>query len=118
MQIPIEKIVYNQKLYPREKVNEGKVAEYDPCDIINIDQSPILYSFHSNRTLEMKGKRTVHVCASKEDTKRVTLTVTVKARGKMLPHMLIFKGVTNGRIANHDFVPIDSVGSDKKLPYC
>jgi hypothetical protein len=36
-------------------------------------------------------------------TKRVTLTVTVNASGKMLPPMLIFKGATNGRIADSEF---------------
>jgi hypothetical protein len=79
------------------------VAEYDPCDIVNIDQSPIPYSYHSSRTLEMKGKKTVHVCASTADTKRVTLAVTVDASRKMLPPMLIFKGTTNGCIATHEF---------------
>jgi hypothetical protein len=51
----------------------------------------------------MKGKKTVHICASMADTKRVTLTVTVDASGKMLQPMLIFKGTTNGRIVNREF---------------
>jgi hypothetical protein len=80
-----------------------KVAEYDPCEIINMHQSPIPYSYHSNRTLEIKSKKTVHVHASMADTKRVTLSVTVDASGKMLPPMLIFKGATNGRIASREF---------------
>ena len=77
-----------------------KVVEYDPCDIINMDQSPIPYLYHSNRTLEIKGMKTVHIRASTVDTKRVTLAVTVDVSGKMLPPMLIFKGATNGHIAN------------------
>jgi hypothetical protein len=79
------------------------VAEYDPCDIINMGQSPIPYSCYSSRTLEMTGMKTVHVCASMADTMRVTLTVTVDASGKMLPPMLIFKDMTNGSIPNHEF---------------
>jgi hypothetical protein len=51
----------------------------------------------------MKGKKTVHVRASTADTKRVTLAITVDTSGKMLPPMLIFKGVTNGCIANREF---------------
>ncbi len=37
------------------KLMKEKVAEYDPCYIIKIVQSPIMYSYHSSRTLEMKG---------------------------------------------------------------
>ena len=40
--------------------------------------------------------------ASTSNTKRVTLTATVDASGRMLPPMLIFKGVTNGSIS-HEF---------------
>lgn len=80
-----------------------KLVYYDPCDVINMDQSPIPYSFHASRTLEMKGTKTVHVRSSTADTKRVTLAVTVDAAGKMLPPMLIFKGTPNGRIANREF---------------
>jgi hypothetical protein len=75
---------------------KDKVLGKDPCDIINMDQSPIPYSFHSARTLEVKGTRTVHVHASTSDTKRVNLAVTVDASGKMLQPMLIFKGAPNG----------------------
>jgi len=38
------------------------------------------------------------------DTKRVTLAVAIKASGRMLPPMLIFKGAPNGRIVNCEFV--------------
>jgi hypothetical protein len=38
-----------------------KVAEYDPCDIINMDQSPIPYSYHSSRILEMKEAARPHL---------------------------------------------------------
>jgi hypothetical protein len=85
---------------------EGK----DPCDIINMDQTPIPYSFHSNRTLENRGTRTVHVRASTTDTKRVTLAVTLDAAGNMLPPMMIFKGAPNGRIAKTEFTTYPADG--------
>jgi hypothetical protein len=67
-----------------------------------MDQTPIAYSFHSNKTLESKGARTVHVRALTTDTKRVTLAVTVEASGRMLPPLLIFKGAANGKIAKNE----------------
>ena len=72
-------------------------------EILNMDQTPIPFSYHSNKTLNIKGARTVHTRASTSDTKRVTLAVTVTATGKMLPPFLIFKGKPNGRIAMREF---------------
>ena len=63
----------------------------------------IPYSFHSNETLENKGARSFHVCASASDTKRITLAITLDGSGNMLPPMLIFKGAKNGRIASKEF---------------
>ncbi len=81
---------------------KGKLVEKDPCDIINMDQTPIPYSFHSNKTLEIKGARKVHVHASTTDTKQVTLAVTIEASGRMLSPLLIFKGTAKGRIAKNE----------------
>jgi hypothetical protein len=43
------------------EMTKEKVAEYDPCDIINMDQSPIPYSYHSSRILEMKEAARPHL---------------------------------------------------------
>jgi hypothetical protein len=75
----------------------------DPDDIVNMDQTPIPYSYHSNRTLEKKGVKTIHVRSSTTDTKRATLAATVTASGKLLKPMLIFKGQANGRIERNEF---------------
>lgn len=80
------------------KLMSDNVKEYDPCDIINIDQAPILYSYHSNRKIEMKAKKTVHVLALATDTKRVTVAITISVSGKMLLPILFFKGARNGWI--------------------
>ena len=80
-----------------------KLAGKDPRDIINMDQTPIPYSFRSHKTLESKGTRSIHVCASTSDMKRVTLAVTLDASRSMLPPLLIFKGAKNGFIATKEF---------------
>ena len=80
-----------------------KVLSIDPDHILNMDQTPIPFSYHSKKTLHSKGSKTIHVRASTSDTKRVTLAATVTGSGKMLPPMLIFKGATNGRIAKREF---------------
>ena len=70
--------------------------------IINMDQTPIPFTFNSKRTLEMVGKKTIHIRKSTNDTKRATLALTVTASGKMIRPMLIFKGTANGRIVKRD----------------
>jgi hypothetical protein len=73
------------------------------ADILNMDQTPIQFSFHSQTTLDTRGKKTIHVRASTTDTKRITLAATVTGDGRMLTPFMIFKGTPNGRIANREF---------------
>ena len=75
-----------------------------------MDQMPIPFSFHLNKTLETEGAQTVHVCASTTDTKRVTLAVCLEASGRMLPPLLIFKGAKKGRIANYELTSFPDGG--------
>jgi hypothetical protein len=79
-----------------------KILGMNPDDIINMDQTPIPYSFPSNRTLDKKGSKTINVRTSTSDTKRATLAATVTASGKLLTPFLIFKGKTDGRIATKE----------------
>ena len=48
---------------------KAKIARKDPCNVISMDQMPIPFSFHSKKTLEIKGAQTIHVRASTTDTK-------------------------------------------------
>ena len=71
--------------------------------ILNMDQTPIPFTFNAKRTLEMVGARTIHVRKSTNDTKRATCALTVTASGKLLTPFLIFKGKPNGRIVQKEF---------------
>ena len=73
-------------------------------EIINMDQTPIAYSFHARTTLGIKRTKTIQVRASTHDTKRFTVTATVTVSGKMLPPFMIFKGASRGCIATREFV--------------
>jgi hypothetical protein len=72
---------------------QERTVDRNRDDILNMDQTPIAYSYHSNKTLDTRGSRTVHIHASTTDTKRVTVVAaTVIVSGKMLPPFMIFKG--------------------------
>ena len=50
--------------------------------ILNLDQTPIPFTFNSKSTLEVVRARTVHVHKSTNDTKWVTAAITITASGK------------------------------------
>jgi hypothetical protein len=83
---------------------QERTVDQNRDNILNMDETPIAYSYHSNKSLDTKGFRTIHVCASMTDTKRVTVMSTVTASGKMHLPLMIFKGAPNGCIASHEFV--------------
>jgi len=45
-------------------VMKSKLEGRNLDNILNMDQMSIPFSYHSNMTLEVKGARTVHSCAS------------------------------------------------------
>ena len=56
-----------------------------PDYILNMDQTPIPFTYNSKKTLEVVGCRTVHVRKSTNDTKRATtFAMAVTASGKFL----------------------------------
>jgi hypothetical protein len=61
--------------------------------ILNMDQTPIPFTYNARKTLELVGMCTVHICKSTGNTKRATFAMTVTASGKILKPVLIFKGV-------------------------
>lgn len=76
--------------------------------ILNMDQTPVPFTYNSRKTLEIVGKRTVHVRKSTNDTKRATFAMTVTASGKILKPLIIFKGARNGRIVQREFPNYDN----------
>ncbi len=74
----------------------------DPNFIINMDQTPVYFSMTPATTLEIVGRKTVHVRKSTTDTKRATVAVAITASGIILPSVVVFKGQPNGRIAKEE----------------
>jgi hypothetical protein len=72
--------------------------------ILNMDQTPIPFTFDAKRTLEIMGRHTIHIQKSMNDRKRVTCALTVTASGRVLTPMLVCKGVPGGRIESREFM--------------
>ena len=71
--------------------------------IWNMDQTPVYFSYHHNKTLPKRGIKTVHVRKSTSDTRQATCALTCTAAGKFLSPMMIYKGKTKGHIAMREF---------------
>jgi hypothetical protein len=72
------------------------------CDqrfILNMDKTPVYFLMSMKRTLEVVGKRTIHIRTSTNDTRWATVAVTIAGDSTVLPLMIIFKGKHNGHIA-------------------
>jgi hypothetical protein len=67
------------------------------CCIFNMDQTPLHFSYHSSRTLEKRGTKTIHVRKTGSRTKRAMEAFTITAAGNLLTPMIIFKGTPRGR---------------------
>ncbi|CAI7842426.1 unnamed protein product [Closterium sp. NIES-53] len=66
-----------------------------PLDLIlNADQTPLFLEMPAERTLEMKGARTVHVRSAGYEKERVTVMLAVTASGLKLPPYVVFKRKT------------------------
>ena len=64
----------------------------DEAYIINMDQTPVPFSYDPKKTIEVVGQRTIHIRKSTCDTKCATCVLTVTASGKMITPLFVFKG--------------------------
>ena len=60
--------------------------------IINMDQTPIPFSYDPKKTIEVVGQRTIHIRKTTCDMKRASCALTVTASGKMITPLFVFKG--------------------------
>ncbi len=68
-----------------------------------MDQMPVYFLMNAKCTLELILEKMVHICTSSDDTKQVTVAVTIAADGMVLPSMLIFKGQPSRGITKTEF---------------
>jgi hypothetical protein len=75
--------------YIRPRLDNGSCP---PDYIINMDQTPVYHAMNTRSTIEHVGAWTVNMRTSTGDSKRVTVTATITASGKIVPTMVVFKG--------------------------
>jgi hypothetical protein len=71
--------------------------------ILNMDQTLAYFSMSMKKTLELVGRKTIHIRTSANNTRQVTVAVTITGDGTLLLLMIIFKGKHDGHIAQMEF---------------
>ena len=75
--------------YIRPRMADGS---RHPDYIINMDQTPVWHAMDSSRTIDRVGVRNVSMRTSNNDSKRVTVAVSITASGRRVKTMVVFKG--------------------------
>jgi len=70
--------------------------------IINMDQTPVFFSIHPKKNLEILGQKTVVIRTSTNDTRRATVALTITAAGDQLVPMVVYEGTKNGMIKKRE----------------
>lgn len=84
-----------------------------PSLVLNLDQTPSKYVPVSNKTLAMKGAKTVPIKGS-NDKRMITLTFTITLDGKFLPPQIIYGGKTLQSLPRVKFPPTFSLSANPK----
>lgn len=69
-----------------------KQSKYPDNMIVNMDETPMYFDMTTNKTVNLKGAKTVSVRSTGADKRRLTVVLAATGDGKMLPPMIIFKG--------------------------
>jgi hypothetical protein len=80
-----------------------KGAHHYWCFILNIDHTLVYFLINATKTLEVVGRKTVHIQELMNNTKQATVTVTIAGNGTVLPLVEVFKGKPKGCIATKEF---------------
>jgi hypothetical protein len=92
----VEALDYIQNVtHPKVSVQQG-IGHED--FILNMDQTPIPFTYNARKTIEVVGRCTIHVRKSTNNTKRATFAMTVTSSGKILKPILLFMGARNAVI--------------------
>ena len=86
-EVEVEAVDFLEYLRPR-LADGSRHGDY----IINMDQTAVNHAVSPNKTIHRVGARTINLRTSANDSKRVTVAVTITASGRRVKSMVVFKG--------------------------
>lgn len=75
-------------------INLRRQKEYLLSQIGNMDETPVMFDMTGNKTIDVKGTKTVHIKTTGHEKSRFTVVLSCLADGTKLKPMVIFKRKT------------------------
>ncbi len=75
-------------------INQRKSTNFELSQIANMDETPLTFDVPCNKTVDLKGTKSITVKTSGHEKTHYTVVLTCCADGTKLPPMLIFKRKT------------------------
>lgn len=72
-------------------VNFRRIKNYEYSQIINMDEVPVNFYVPGNKTVDIKGRKSITIKTTGNEKNRFTVVLTCCADGSKLPPMIIFK---------------------------
>jgi hypothetical protein len=93
---------YTEKIYEFHKyiILLRKKNNYELSQIVNMDEVPVTFDVPGNRTVEIKGIKSVSIKTTGNEKHRFTVVLACCADGTKLPPMIIFKRKTIPKLKN------------------
>ena len=110
---------YSEKMRIFTKFNENlrKENDFDLDQIANIDETPLFMNIISKKTIAKIGSKEVIINTHGQERVHVTAILWIVADGTKLPPMLVFKGISGGRVEKR--IQKHSLVKDRKIfAYC
>ena len=84
---------YERKIIEFHKyvINMRKKLCFETGQLGNMDEVPLMFDVPSNKTVDVKGAKTIMIKTSGNEKMRYTVVLVCSTDGKKLPSLLIFK---------------------------
>ena len=99
-------------MFLKEIINIRKQYNIPIQNIVNMDETALMYNMPFNKIIYKIGARTVTISTQKQEKARIYCILSINATGKTLMPYIIFKGAEKGNIYKN-LIKTDKVISKK-----
>ena len=103
-------------MFLKEVINMRKKFDIPIKNIVNVDETALMYNMPFNKTIHKIGQKTITIATQKQEKSRISCILSINAEGNILKPYIIFKGAQKGKIYK-SLINTDEVVSKKCVVY-
>ena len=103
-------------MFLKEVINMRKKFDIPIKNIVNMDETALMYNMPFNKTIHKIGQKTITIATQKQEKSRISCILSINAEGNILKPYIIFKGAQKGKIYK-SLINTDEVVSKKCVVY-